>query len=162
MRDKKNTGEIKKPKETGTWYRSLIEGKTKTEFYKAFIKKVNKLITENFGEAEATRVLQAIDQKKIEIIGIENFLFDFNDISDSSLNFCDTSKCLEEFITKSILSFKKKREMGEKNIFIKEFFLALSDILVTFDMHSKVVIEGDFVILCNLFCESSLSSTWRT
>ena len=63
---KKTNRSRKTPKETGTWYKSLIEGKTKAEYYRHFIKKLNDIITEHFGSDEAKRVLNAIKSGKIQ------------------------------------------------------------------------------------------------
>lgn len=152
---KKKTKDTKIPKETGTWYRSLIEGHAKSEFYRHFIVKLNKIITEHFGEDETLRVLKAIDKKRIEIVGIEAFLFDHNDISDPSIVLYNTCKSVEEFVIKSIINFKKRATLGETNIAIKDFFIVLSDLLKTNDLCSDEYIKG---ILKNFV--TSLITTW--
>ena len=117
---KKRTITRKTPKETGTWYKSLIEGKAKAEYYRHFIKKLNDIITEYFGADEALRVLKAIGSQKIQVTGIQSFLFDFNNINDPSLELYNTCKTVEEFTIKSILNFKKRAERGESSILIKD------------------------------------------
>lgn len=134
---KKRTITRKTPKETGTWYKSLIEGKAKAEYYRHFIKKLNDIITEYFGADEALRVLKAIGSQKIQVTGIQSFLFDFNNINDPSLELYNTCKTVEEFTIKSILNFKKRAERGESSILIKEFFLVLADLLKSNDLYPE-------------------------
>ena len=129
MREKKINGTKKRPKETGTWYKSLIEGKAKAEYYRHFIKKLNDIITEYFGSDETKRVLKGVESSKIQIPCIETFLFDHEDISDPSLSLYNTCKSVDELITKSIINFKKRAERGENNINIKDFFFILADLL---------------------------------
>ena len=136
----KKTNGVRTPKETGTWYKSLIEGKSKAEYYRHFIKKINDIATEYFGDKEAIRTLKALESKKIQIPNIEMFLFDFNDISDPSLGLYNTCKSPEEFILQSILYFKKRAETGETGIYIKDFFLVLADLLKT-DFYSESIIQ---------------------
>ena len=141
MKNKKENGTQKKPKETGTWYKSLIEGKVKAEYYRHFIKKLNDIITEHFGKDEALRVLKAIETQKIQVPGIESFLFDFNDISDPSLELYNRCRTVDEFITESIIFFKKRAERGETNICIKDFFLVLADLLKTNELYPPLTIK---------------------
>ena len=129
MKGKRKPGAPNKPTNTGTWYKSLIEGKSKAEYYRHFLKKLNDIITEYFGAAEALRVLKAVDTGKITVPGIESFLFDFNDVSEQSCELYNTCKSAEEFVTKSIISFKKRAETGETDIYIKDFFFVLADLL---------------------------------
>ena len=129
MTERKTSGVRKQTKETGTWYKSLIEGKAKAEYYRHFIKKINDLTTKYFGEQEAQRILRGINSKKIQVTGIEAFLFDYNDISDPSLTLYNECSSIDEFLIKSIAMFKRRGEMGETNINIQNFFLVLSDMV---------------------------------
>ena len=129
MRGKRKRGTPSKPANTGTWYKSLIEGKSKAEYYRHFLKKLNDIITEYFGAKEALRVLKTVETGNIQVPGIESFLFDFEDISEQSLELFNTCKSAEEFVTKSIISFKKRAETGETSIYIKDFFFILADLL---------------------------------
>ena len=131
MTKKTKSGVQKRVKETGTWYRKLIEGKSKADYYRHFIKKVNDLTTEYFGEDESLRVLKGIESHKLQIVGIEAFLFDYNDISDPSLTLYNECKTVDELLVKSIAHFKRRGEMGETDISIQHFFLALSDLITT-------------------------------
>ena len=141
MKTKKKHKAPNKPTNTGTWYKSLIEGKSKAEYYRHFLKKLNDIITEYFGAAEALRVLKAVDTGKITVPGIESFLFDFNDISEQSRELYNTCKSAEEFVTKSIISFKKKAETGETDIYIKDFFFMLADLLSNKEEYSSMRIK---------------------
>ena len=136
-----NKGTPRTPKETGTWYRNLLEGHAKAEFYKHFTAKLRNITTEYFGEKETIRVLKAIETQKITIPSIESFLFDFNDISDPSLELYNTCNSVEEFLTKSIISFKKRAETGETGIVIKDFLFIMSDLLVTNDLYPEIRIK---------------------
>ena len=128
MKKKKISG-VHRPVETGVWYKSIIEGQSKAEYYRHFIRKVTDLTTEHFGEEETRRVLKGIETKKVKITGIEAFLFDFIDISDPSLELYNTCSSTEEFLVKCLAAFKRRGEMGETDISICLFFLVLSDML---------------------------------
>lgn len=141
MRTKKRVKSNEKPKETGTWYKSLIEGKNKAEYYRHFTSKLNSIIVEYFGEKEAVRVLKAVQSGKIQIPSIESFLFDFEDINDSSLTLYNTCKTVDEFVAKSIIALKKRAETGETDIPVIYFFLALADILQTNELCSVSFIQ---------------------
>lgn len=138
---KKRTTGAKSPKETGTWYKSLIEGKSKAEYYRHFIKKLNDIITQYFGADEAMRTLKAVESQKLQVVGIESFLFDFNNISDPSLELYNTCKSLDEFVTKSIVNFKKRGETGETNILIKTFFLVMADLSRSRDKYTQLQVQ---------------------
>lgn len=100
-------------------------------------------MSEYYGSAEAKRVLKAIETHKIQVPSIEMFLFDYNDVSDPSLLLYNTCKSVEEFITQSIINFKKRAEMGETNIIIQEFFLIITDLLKS-DNSTSVTIKELF------------------
>lgn len=138
---KKKTAGNRRPRETGTWYKSLIEGKAKAEYYRHFIKKLNDIITENFGDKETKRVLKGLDSKKITIPCVETFLFDYEDISDPSFVLFNTCRTVDEFIIKSLLNFKKRAERGETNIVIKDFFLVLADLLKDEELYTLDIIK---------------------
>ena len=139
MTERKKSG--KKSKETGTWYKSLIQGKNKAEYYRHFIKKLNDITTEYFGAQEAHRVLKAVETHKISVPAIETFLFDFNDISDPALQLFNTCTSIEEFITKSIISYKKRAETGETSIVMKDLFFVLSDMLSSEEINNVNIKE---------------------
>lgn len=144
MAKKKEQKEAKGQKETKklrTWYKSLIDGQSKAEYYRHFLKKVNDVATEYFGETEAKRVLKTLKSNKIKIPSIESFLFDSADISENSLQLFNTCKSTEEFVAKSIIYFKKRAEMGETNIFIRDFFLILADLLKTNELYLEPIIK---------------------
>lgn len=141
MTKKKINGTPKTPKETGTWYKSLIEGKNRAEYYRHFIKKVNDLTTKYFGKDEAMRVLKTLESHKIEVIGIESFLFDYNDINDPSIQLYGTCKSVEELVIKSIIYFKSRAERGETEIPIQNLFFVLSDLLKTNELYSNLRIH---------------------
>ena len=84
---------------------------------------------------------QAIETQKIQVPGIESFLFDFNDISDPSLELYNRCRTVDEFITESIIFFKKRAERGETNICIKDFFLVLADLLKTNELYPPLTIK---------------------
>ena len=44
------------------------------------------------------RVLKTLESHKIEVIGIESFLFDYNDINDPSIQLYGTCKSVEELV----------------------------------------------------------------
>lgn len=142
MTKKIKSGGRKRVKETGTWYKKLIEGKAKADYYRHFIKKVKDLTTEYFGEDESLRVLKGIESHKLQIVGIEAFLFDYNDISDPSLTLYNECKTIDEFLIQSIARFKRRGELGETDISIQHFFLALSDLLATNDTFTPFYLEG--------------------
>ena len=141
MTKKKTSGNPKKPRETGTWYRTLLEGHAKSEFYKHFMAKIRDISTEYFGSKETTRVLKALETSKIQIPSIEIFLFDSSDINDQSLQLYNTCKSIEEFVTKSIINFKKRAETGETEIEIKEFFFVLTDLFQTNELCSELFLK---------------------
>ena len=141
---KKTNGGRKTPKETGTWYRSLIEGKAKAEYYRHFVKKLNDIITGHFGQAEAQSVLRAINSGKIQVPGIEMFLFDHEDISDPSLILYNTCTSAEEFITQYIIYLKKRWEKGEGSIYINLFLLVITDLLNDTQTYTPVIIRELF------------------
>ena len=142
MKTKKQNILKKKPRETGTWYRSLIEGQNKAEYYRHFTKKLRDIIAENFGEAETRRVLKALETSAIQIPSIETFLFDYNDINETSLTLYNTCNSIDEFMTKSIIALKKRSETGETNIPIRDFFFILSDMLKTNELCPASTIEA--------------------
>ena len=138
---KRTNGGKRTPKETGTWYKSLIEGKNKAEYYRHFIKKLNDIITEHFGNREAQRVLKAVKSGRIEVPAIEMFLFDHNDLGDPSLQFYNTCKSVEEFLTQSLIKFKRRAEMGETGIVIQDMFLVLADLLQDNELYTELNIR---------------------
>lgn len=142
MRKRKTTNGVPKtPKETGTWYKSLIEGKNKAEYYRHFIKKINDISAKYFGVDETNRVMKALESQKIQVMGIESFLFDFNDISDPTMQLYGTCKSAEELLAKSIIYFKGRAEKGETNIPVQNFFLILSDLLANDVLYTKARIR---------------------
>jgi hypothetical protein len=103
--------------------------------------KIRDISTEYFGSKETTRVLKALETSKIQIPSIEIFLFDSSDINDQSLQLYNTCKSIEEFVTKSIINFKKRAETGETEIEIKEFFFVLTDLFQTNELCSELFLK---------------------
>lgn len=157
---KKTNGNLKTANKERVWYRKLIEGKTKAEFYRHFMKKVNTIITQHFGESETLRVLKGLETKRIKVTGIESFLFDLNDISDPSLELYNTCSSTEEFLTKSIAFFKRRAEMGETGIVVSRFFLVLSDLLAKDHNLSNFYIEKAIYALMASFITTTDKSPY--
>ena len=137
----KKDGKPKKPNNKEIWYKSLIDGQSKAEYYRHFIRKLNNITTEYFGEDETRRVLKAIESQRVEVPGIESFLFNHKDISDPSLSLYNTCKSIEEYVARSIVYFKQRAETGETDIHIKEFFIVLTDFLSTEKEYSPLSIQ---------------------
>ena len=104
----KKDGKPKKPNNKEIWYKSLIDGQSKAEYYRHFIRKLNNITTEYFGEDETRRVLKAIESQRVKVPGIESFLFNHKDIRDPSLSLYNTCKSIEEYVARSIVYFKQR------------------------------------------------------
>lgn len=140
MEDKQKN---KKPiVETGTWYRSLIEGRARAEYYRRFTKKLHDTIVKYFGKDECKRVFECLDSGRIEVTGIEAFLFNNDDISDPSLQLYNKCETINEVVSKSITVFKRRAEMGEAGINIRELFFVLADSLKGRPSNSITIIRN--------------------
>lgn len=112
-----------------TTYGTIARRETSRIFFERFLGIIEKNLVKFFGEAESRRVLKILKKGQLRIVSPENFLYCGTDISDKSLEIYNTSKTVEEFFYKSMLYFKERAENGETDIEIREFFLALVDIL---------------------------------
>lgn len=112
-------------------YSSILRKETSITFFERFSEKLNENLVKYFGLPEAQRVMELLNRGTIKIVSPETFLYSSENVGDNSLELYNNCNTVEEFYYKSILYFKKRAETGETEIKIREFFLALADIIYT-------------------------------
>lgn len=110
-------------------YSSILRKETSVKFFERFSEKLNENLIKYFGISEAQRIMTLLNRGTIKIVSPETFLYSSENIGDNSLELYNTCSTAEEFYYKSLLYFKKRAEMGETDIKIREFFLVLTELI---------------------------------
>ena len=110
-------------------YSTIAQEDTKKAFFEKFIRVLKKNIARYFGDEESKRIIEALNTGRIEIIGVENFLFSPQNVNDGTLEIYKESQSADEFFYKSLMHFKKLAEKGSSHIEIREFIVAFIDMI---------------------------------
>lgn len=98
-------------------------------FYDGFLKKLDIGLTKYFGKEESIRTMKSLSSGRVRLINPETFFFNIYNINDNSLELYNSCKNFDDFYTRGVMAFKKRAESGEIDIEVREFFLALTDLL---------------------------------
>lgn len=110
-------------------YSSILRKETSVIFFERFSEKLNENLIKYFGTAEAQRIMGLLGEGTIKITSPETFLYSSDNVGDNSLELYNTCESVEDFYYKSLMVLKKRAELGETDIEIREFFLALCDLI---------------------------------
>ena len=121
---------VKRTKPTKNFnYSAILRKETSLVFFERFSQKLNENLIKYFGSQEAQRVMRLLERGTLKITSPETFLYSSENIGDNSLNLYNTCESVEDFYYKSLIALKKRAEMGETDIELREFFLVLADML---------------------------------
>ena len=108
-------------------YGTIARNETSRAFFEQFVHAIKTRLTRYFGEEESNRVMEALGTGRIEIVGMENFLYSTSNISDETLELYVNSESADDFFYRGLSYFKEQAEQGCSHIEIREFLLALAD-----------------------------------
>ena len=122
-------------------FTNIITKETSESFYTKLAEKLSSELLKYFNKEKTSQILEALKDGSIKINNPENFFFNFEDLNDPSLQINKESESLEEYFQKCLINLKRKKEMGETNIKVQEFFIGLAKFmsckymsLLNFDM----------------------------
>lgn len=110
-------------------YSTITRRLARPIFFERFWEKLEENLEKCCGKEKSEYLKELLKRGSIKIKSPETFIFAIKDISDTSIKWYNRAKSFDDFFFKSLLYFKKRAEIGETDITVREFFFTFIDAL---------------------------------